>query len=204
MWYPTRVEEKYMPGKKVRKKKSRKKPEVIHETLSIIINAYEICSNAGVNHDVVSPEYAFNLDLDDPLYEAKTQLTIEGTGQYPRDREGHKFEVTIYGDDAPSRLMDLQLKDVQERDKYGSPKYRSYRKQELPVFKDINGMALLSKVRGENAWTAWINVAPRAVTDMLLVLREERTRYLSIHEVKEARNRWIRSIRVQTTDPMDE
>lgn len=193
-----------MPGSKVRKKKSRKKPEVVHETLSIIIDGYEVRSRAGVNHDVLSPEYAFTIDLDDPIYEAVTEFTIEGTGQYPRDREGHKFKVTIYGDDAPSRLMNLRLKDVQERDECGSPKYRTYRKQDVPVFKEVKGMALLSKVRGENAWTAWINVAPRAVTEMLLVLKEERTRYLSIHEVKEARNRWIRSICVQTTDPEDE
>lgn len=74
----------------------------------------------------------------------------------------------------------------------------------IPVFKNVKGITFLDKVRGENAWTAWLTIAPRLVTDMLILLQAERIKYVAVHEVREGRDRWIRDIGLQTTDPAAE
>jgi len=72
------------------------------------------------------------------------------------------------------------------------------------VFKDPNGFALLEKIRGEATWTTWLNLAPRLVTDMLVLLGQQRPIYLAIQERKIKRTRWVQSITLQTTDPAEE
>lgn len=186
------------------KKKKRRKPELLHEFLAIRVDSYDADISAAINYNLYAPETAFYLDEDDPLYKFATRLTITGTGAYPEDRAGHTFTFTICGDDAPSRGLNLTLKDMQEREGYGIPKYRTYRGRQIPVFKDVKGITFLDKVRGENAWTAWLTIAPRLVTDMLILLQAERIKYVAVHEVKEGRHRWIRNIGLQTTDPAEE
>jgi hypothetical protein len=53
-------------------------------------------------------------------------------------------------------------------------------------------------------WTAWINVLPRLVSDMLAILNTSRPTWISLHETKYGRVRWIRDISIQTTDPAEE
>lgn len=117
-----------------------------------------------------APEYAFNLDERDPLYGFETQLVISGNGTDPDDRIGHKFEITICGSDAPSKGLDLTLKDFQAKGQYGEPQYRTFHKREIPVYREIKGMALLDKVRGEDIWIAYIRVAPVFASDILRLI----------------------------------
>ena len=44
------------------------------------------------------------------------------------------YELTIYGDDVPSRRRNATLRDAQARDERGSPQYRKYRGREIPVY----------------------------------------------------------------------
>lgn len=186
------------------KKKKRRKAELLHEFLAIRVDSYDADISAAINYNLYAPETAFHLDEDDPLHKFATRLMITGTGAYPQDRAGHTFTFTICGDDAPSRGLNLTLKDMQEREEYGIPKYRTYRGRQIPVFKNVKGITFLDKVRGENAWTAWLTIAPRLVTDMLILLQAERIKYVAVHEVREGRDRWIRDIGLQTTDPAAE
>jgi len=112
--------------------------------------------------------------------------------------------VTLYGSNGPDRGFDLTLRDVQERDEYRAPKYRGYRGRELPVFSEVKGMTRLSKVRGEDAWHAYIFVPLQSARDMLAILQGERQTFIAINGVKVGRDRWIRRIGLQTTDSAEE
>ena len=191
-----------MPKKKEKRRRKRKsKSQRLHSCFGIRVNHYDASVSADVNYNVYAPEHAIRLDEDDPLYRFQTRLTIKGTVITSEDREGHSVEITVYSDDSVSGQLDLRLKDVQVRDEYGSPEYETYRGQQIPVYKDVKGLALLNKVRGESAWSSWISSSPRMLSDMLMLLQTERQLYISVHEVKESRNRWIRGIELQTIDP---
>ena len=181
-----------------------KRRDTVYESVCVLVEHYEVSSSAAINYNVYAPESAFDLEVDDPLYDFETRLLISGTGIDPKDKVGHQFEISIYGTNLRARRLAATLDDVQERDSYGVPKYRTYRKQQIPVFKPVKGLALLNKTRGEQRWTAWISVAPQIVSDMLLILKEERTKYLALDVVSESRYRWIRSVHVQTADPREE
>lgn len=109
-------------------------------------------------------------------------------------RVEHSYEVTIYGDNLGSGDIRATLKDVQERDEYGSPKYRQYRGRQIPIYKPPPGMGRIDKIRGEQRWTAWLRVSPRFTSDALALLSNGRALFLAIHERKTNRTRWVREL----------
>jgi hypothetical protein len=138
------------------------------------------------------------------VYKYIARLTIVGTVTYPEDRAGQRFEITVYGDESPSRHVFPTLKDLQEQGEYGQPPYREYRGRSLPVLRKPPGLGLLDRVRGEPRWNAWLNVAARLVSDMLVLLGTKRVLYLAIEERKVGRTRWVDGICLQTTDPAED
>lgn len=186
------------------KKGRQKKPDEVYTLLSIRVDGYEVRADASINYHVDQPQYAGEIDDEDPLFQYVTHLTIVGTSTYPVKRANARYEVTINGDDSPSRGVYAKLKDAQVRGEYGAPEYREYRGRSIPVYRPPSGFGLIEKVRAEPTWTAWVNLAPRLVTDMLILLGQQRQLFLGIDERKVGRSRWVRSISLQTTDPAND
>ena len=187
-----------------RNTKRQKGHEDAYTHLAIRVEHCEASVEAAVNYNVYMPESAWNSDDDDPLYRFTTRLTVAGISTYPEERAGDTYEVTIYGDNLGSGDIRATLKDVQERDEHGSPKYRQYRGRQIPIYKPPPGMGLIDKIRGEQRWTAWLRVSPRFMSDALALLSNGRALFLAIHERKTNRTRWVQSASLQTTDPADE
>jgi hypothetical protein len=187
-----------------RRKTRRNKSEDEYTHLAIRIERYEAEADASINHDVYYPQHAFNLDDRDPVFRFITRIVIFGKATYPDERAGDAYELTVYGDDAPSRYLQAKLEDIQVRDERRVPQYRTYRGTQVPVYKAPNGLGLLQKERGEARWTAWINVLPRLVSDMLTLLGTDRALYVALQERKQGRDRWVRSLSLQTTDPAEQ
>ena len=101
-----------------KKRKSGKAEEPLYEVFSVKVDSYDVASEAGTS-DVYAPQYAVNLDLDDPLYEHRTRITLLGTGLYPPNYKGHRFEISLNGEDAPSSDMDIKLKDCKSATRMG-------------------------------------------------------------------------------------
>ena len=186
------------------KTKRQRKPEEVHSQLAIRVERYEACVNASINHDVYAPQYAWRLNDDDPIYKFTAQLTITGVSMSPKGRAGDIYELTIYGDDAPSFRHNATLRDAQARDERGSPQYRAYRGRQIPVYDSPKGLGLLHKVRGEPRWTAGIFVPTRFLNDMLVLLSHGRNLFVAIHERRDDRTRWVQGIDLQTDDPAEE
>lgn len=179
-------------------------PKPTYSTIGVKVENYDARVEAYINIEAKDPKYAIDLDDRDPVYKYITRLTIVGTATYPEDRAGQRFEITVYGDESPSRHVFPTLKDLQQRGEYGQPLYREYRGRSLPVLRKPRGLGTLQKIRGEPVWTAWLNVAARLVSDMLVLLGTKRDMYLTIEERKIGRTRWVDGISLQTTDPAEE
>lgn len=187
-----------------RNAKRQGKREEEHTLIMIRVEGYEAHVDAGINSAVYAPQYAWDLDDDDPLYKFSARLEITGTSLYPEKRAGEKYELIVYGDDARSRRLDTRLKDMQARDQHGVPQYRSFRGRQLPVYKPLLGMGLIDKIRAEPRWTAWFHAKPGFISDALALLVQKRDLYLTISECKIKRARWLRGVSLQTSDPREE
>ena len=62
----------------------------------------------------------------------------------------------------------------------------------------------IDKIKGEERWTTSIFASPSMVTDTLVILSGSKPVYISIHEIKENRQRRVQSLSVQTNNPEDE
>ena len=186
-----------MPRRQAHQTKSAE----VHTHITVRIESYEASATASINHSAYAPEYAWTLDDNDPVYEFSNQVRLSGTSTYPPERAGDVYELTFYGDDAPSRRLHQKLKDLQVRDEYGSPKYKQYRGRQVPILVPPNGIGIVDKVRGERRWSAWLVVMPRFVGDLLVLLTCRSENFLALHEYKIERSRWIRSVTIQTNDP---
>jgi hypothetical protein len=186
------------------RKFSEKKAQPEHSFLAIRVDGYDVQISASINHQVENPKYAFSdLRADEPVYKHITYLKICGHATYPEKRAGEHFEFTVHGDDSPCKNLRATLKDVQVRDEFNSAEYRAYRGRQIPVVHPIPSLAFIDKNRAQKR-TVWLNVEPRLVSDMLTLLGSTRQIYVSVHEVKEGRTRWVRQFELQTTDPAEE
>nr|WP_299379565.1 hypothetical protein [uncultured Halomonas sp.] len=172
-----------------------------YSLLGILINRYEYRVEAGINTSLkMRPGMA---SISGPLYTYGTVLDIEGNCIYPDERAGEHFGVCIVGD-AYTTDFQLTLKDIQEPDASGFPCYRTYRGDRVPVYERPKGITPLCRGGGARSWRAYLPVPPWLASDFLLVLKTEATPFLSIHEHKVGRERWIDSLSIQNKHPADE
>ncbi|MEW8560611.1 MAG: hypothetical protein AB2541_00860 [Candidatus Thiodiazotropha sp.] len=182
--------------------KQRKKKQAEYAFIAIEVDDYSVRSEAGINYHLHGSLYPFDHE-DEPIHSFETVLHISGVCTDPKDRAGHRYDITLYGMPDEQRNTP-KIKDLHERDEHGSPKYRKRRGREEPVYAPAPPIAYIDKIRGEDRWTTSVFVAPQKVTDSLIILSGPKPAYISIHEIKEDRKRRVNSLTVQTTNPEDE
>lgn len=89
--------------------------------LGVRVDASDIRVEAGVNIDAKHPQYAQSFNEEDLVYTYVTRVTFKGVLTYPSERAGDRYEIAVSGDEAPSRHVSPTLKQLQERDEFGSP-----------------------------------------------------------------------------------
>jgi hypothetical protein len=186
-----------------RRKRRRKKSEDEHTFLRIEVKKYEVRVETSLNLNLRGVRPLFARD-DDLVYTFFSSLEITGVSTYPEERAGHCYEITVYGHETHSGDFALTLRDVQARDEHSAPLYRSYRGEEIPVYNCPPGIATIDRQHGATTWQAWVFVARRLASDMLVLLGQRRPLYLAIHERKTERQRWIVSLTLQATDPAED
>ena len=180
--------------------KRKKKKEEEYSFLSIAVENYEISCDTSINLSLRQERPMF-YNEDDLAYEFITSLDISGTCISPSDRKGDRIELKIRGCERHAGEFSATLKDFQKRGEYGSPVYKEYRGEQYPVHNPPPGIALFDKRRGEPIWDCWLWVAPRLVSDMLILLTQKSGLYISIHEKKIKRQRWVQNFSLRTVDP---
>ncbi len=186
------------------RKRSKPKETEEHTHLSMSVQNYDVSVSAGINPAAYGPQYAWRLDDRDPLFEFTQHVTITSKSTYPEKRAGDTYEFTIYSNDAPSADVSATLRDAQARDENRTPQYREYRGRHIPIYDPPKGFALLEKVRGEPRWTSWLPVSGRFASDLVALLGQKRPLFMTVHEMKSGKGRWVRGLTFQTIDPNEE
>lgn len=169
----------------------QKRTQEDHTHLSSRVAGYETSLSADINHD----------GCGIPI---TNHVRLTAVVAYPDDRAEQSIEITLYGTDRSSSGLHSKLHDIQERDEHGSPKYRTYRGREIPVFKPPNGLGVLEKVRGESGWASSLFVTTHFVDQAIALLGRYELLFVELHECKIDRTRWIRGISLHTSDPNEE
>jgi hypothetical protein len=178
-----------------------RKPAEEHTFIAVRVESYHVSASAGINPNLLGI-YAKNIRPEDSVFQSTTQLEMLGVCTDPKERTGHQFQITVY-EGTPSRTG-LRVKDTHARDKNNELQYQTRQGTHYLVCNLPQGLAVLERRRGDDVWTARVPVEPKLVTQMLILLGQGRPTYLSIHEKKVGRYRWIRNISLQTTDPATE
>jgi hypothetical protein len=179
---------------KTRKRESAEE----HTFLAIRVESYEADAGAGLNLNLVTT-HPYNDSPEDFVFAFGTKLEIKGVACYPTERSGEKYEVTFRAKD--SGQYRLRLKDIQARDEHLIPLYRQYRGGSFAVYEPPAGLSTIERRRHDRVWQGCLFVESHFTRDMLILLGHNRPLYLSVHELKVERQRWIRSISLQSTNP---
>ncbi len=169
-----------------------------YSLISIKIRDHNARAGASINHKVRDKRYQ-NDELR--VYQFDSYLEISGICTYPDDRAGDRYLITIYGDQSDEGDLDKKLQGYHVRDKNGDPKYRKSRGHYLPVYEVPKGVGFIQKERGVNSWNGSIWVPNETVAMMFALLNSIGALFVELHERRIARNRWINSLTLQTTDP---
>jgi hypothetical protein len=178
-----------------------RKPAEEHTFIAVRVESYDVSAGAGINPNPLGIS-AKNIRREDSVFQSTAQLEMRGVCTDPKERTGHRFQITVH-EETPSKTA-LRVKDTHARDKNNELQYQTRQGAHYPVYNLPQGLAVLELRRGDDVWTAKVPVEPKLVTQMLILLGQGRPTYLSIHEKKVGRYRWIRHISLQTTDPAKE
>lgn len=181
--------------------KTPKKPQRVHTHLGLKLTDHSVSAGAGINHAVHDPRLRHD---ETPVYSFSTSIEFVAVATYPEDRLEQQLILSVYGDQADMEGFSQVLGDRHARAEDGEPEYRKLRGQLVPVYDLPKGIGYLEKVRGQQSWRGAAWIPPQMVTDMLILLVGNRPLYLSLHELKVARRRWIVGLTLQTTDPAEE
>jgi len=172
-----------------------------YEFVYIAISDFSAQVNASVNYEARMPRHQHD---ELRVYSFGSTLMVSGLCTYPEEREGHQYQITIYGREPGEGDLQAKLADYHVRDKNGMPKYRKSRGREVPVYDAPNGLGLLEKQRGLNFWNGWLWVPESTVAQMFTLVTSKQPVYIDIHERRIGRTPWINGFCLQTTDPSEE
>ncbi|MEW8026286.1 MAG: hypothetical protein AB2806_00905 [Candidatus Thiodiazotropha sp.] len=172
----------------------------IHTDLTIAIDRHDVRLTAGHNLNLLGSNRHF-IDDEELVFRFDSTIEMSGLCISPDKRAGDRYDITMISADPESIELTLKIKDTQERDKDGSPRYKKLKSGNYPVYKKPPSIGVLDKVRGEQRFTYWIWASPQMVTDCLILLSHYKQLYASILEEREARQRRVKYFTVQTTNP---
>ena len=174
------------------------------EYLTLRVTKHTIRVESAVNFCVYMPEWFDRYTGNDPLFKFESELIIYGVPVYPKARTEDTYELKVSGRARRAGEQEQTLKDIQLRDKDGSPLFRSYRGKRIPVYERPKGFGRFEKVRGEPFWTTYLFAPPRTVSDMLTLLERRSELYVDLHLERHDRKRWITHYSLQTAAPSDD
>ena len=184
-------------------RKKLKRTEEEHNFLSIKVSHFDVSIESSINYNLRVDRPIIIRNGEELAFLNETRLEITGLCVAPKDRVNEEYEISIWGSERYVGEHDLMLRHYQAKDEHGSPKYRQYRGQSYPVYEPPLGLGSISKNRDIGIWQSVIWVKPRLASDMLVMLNQKRTLYLAIHETKKGRQRWVQSVGLQTTNPVE-
>lgn len=175
------------------------KPE--YTLIGIDVLTYRARVDAAINYEVKDKRMRFD---DTLIYRFYSAIEVDGIANYPEERLGDNYTITIYSDERYPGEFTSKVSDYHVRDEQGLPKYRRERGESVPVYDIPSKIGYLERRRGTRTWSGVVWIDRHLVTDMLTLLPHVRPLYLAVNEIKVERRRGITGLTLQTTNPAEE
>lgn len=179
----------------------KKSPEPEYSILGIEVTSYIARIDSSINHYVRDQRHRTS---ETKVYRFYSYIEVEGIANYPDDRLGEQYKLTIFGHEPEPGMFSSKLSDYRAYDENGAPKYRKVRGQETLVYDEPKKIGYLDRQYRSKDWSGAVWVAPHIVTDMLTLLPHVRPIYIQIHVQKVDRNNRIIGLMLQTVNPAEE
>lgn len=170
--------------------------------LCIEVTSLSASVDAGVNHK--ARDYRRYGGENLRVYRFDSQLELGGACTWPAETAGDQYSITVYGRPQGDEELDSTLKDHALKAADGTPRFRTRKGHQEPVYRLPEGIGLLQKRRGAPLWNGWVWVHEQTVSQMLTLASWWQPLFIQIHEHKVGRHRWINGLTLQTTDPAEE
>jgi hypothetical protein len=164
--------------------------------LAIKVSKCEVAVGESINvHLRTTVPYSW--DDSDPVIAPDFRLTIAGTCTYPEHRARDYYEITIYGEKIAREQ--LTFKQIRVRDEY-----------DVPTWPVVTNILCSSYPLGWQPWNDCVEresgahvcgSRPDTVSRMLTLLGSGRALYVSIHEHKIERQRWVQDFCAPDNQP---
>lgn len=177
--------------------KKQTRQTIEHEHLLIQVTLDRASVGGTINHEIHDSRRAWD---GARVYSMTNRMELRGQCLYPEDREGHHYQITIYGEyDADQ--FDAELSAFSVKDKDGARKLRKRGDQYTPLYDPPTCIGFLNRQRGAKAWrgSCWLPAAQVASMTTMALLSD--TLYISLHEIKMGRQHNIRGLSLDTKDP---
>ncbi len=181
--------------------KKKKIPASEYSINHIKLTEYSASVDASINYKVRD---ARNYESNAKVYGFTSSLELKGIYIYSDDRDNEEIQLTVHGTDEGPLDFDTTLADCQASDDKGNYKFRKMKGQEIPVYDVPKGIGHLERQRGTKIWSGFVWVNHQIITNMLTLLPTVSPLYLTIHERKVERNRYIVGLTLQTNHPDEE
>lgn len=183
-------------------KKVEKSGQYCLITLQLL--SFDLDISGGINYEVrdtrnrssYSKVYSFNSRVN---LHCKC-LDPDGSGSV-----GDEYNFSVTASDTRAEFLSRTLKDYKALDDSGSPVSRRVRGREEPVYNVPHGVGFIENYnRHINARPAYLWLPPETISDMLTVLSVTDQLFVTVHQYKFERKRWIVEFTLQTKNPLDE
>jgi hypothetical protein len=122
-----------------------KKPVEEYSLISIKVRNHRARVGASINHKANDKRYRHD---ELRVYQFDSFLEIAGVCNYPEERSGEGYSITVYGKQPDEGDLNARLKEFHVKDKNGDPKYRKSRGHYLPCMKFPKVLAFFKRCGG--------------------------------------------------------
>lgn len=176
----------------------------VYSLIALQLVSYELDISAGINYEVRDRRdrtpfsRVYNFDSRVRLY--CTCIDPDGSGKV-----GDEYSFAVLTGDSRAESLSRILKDYKAVDDSGTPVSRRVRGRDEPVYNEPKGVGFIENYnRHTDARPAYLWLPPETISDMLAVLTTMDKLFVTVHQYKFERKRWIVGFTLQTTNPLDE
>lgn len=166
-------------------------------SLFVEVERFDSAVMAHVNTEVWQPR---SHTPETPIFDFGSEASITGHIYYPPEVEGWRYDLHVYGDSLRDQASEV-LGDTPLRNTDGEPRLVRRGGLKVPAFDSNHSLGFVNKIRGEEGYAATVWVPRSVAADMLGELRSDRPSFLSIHERKVDRSRFVVGVTISSSRP---
>lgn len=177
---------------------AKRKQQPATELIVLEVEDYSAYTSYHFNWDVQQKNRRYP---ETKVFSISLSVELQCRAVYSDTRQGNAFDVHLFH--SPEGREALTLGDCVVRNKDGSPSYRTIRGFREPQYRLPTGVAVIEKARGNDRWSSFVQLPDGQMAFVMQMLHCSKPVYVSFHEMRENRRRWMLQFEMSHRHPDD-